>query len=265
MINKTKKILLASLASSLILTNSNADFIGAEAGYALWAPSLSGYIQKDGDNVNLENDLGFGSTKANSFFWAYLDHPIPLLPNIKIQQTNYTDIANGKLTKQIKFSGIDLIDTNLPLFGGGASISDNTKSEFTLNQLDLIAYWRILDNWVNLDLGINIKKIDGNIKIDTETSDKHVNEDFSTAVPMLYGKARFDLPFSGLSAEADMSYISYDGNKISDMKAGLSYNFIAGLSAVVGVRNENLTIKDVDGIDANIDINGYYAGVSYHF
>jgi len=247
MINKTKKIVLASLASSLILTNTNADFIGGEVGYSLWMPSLSGYVKK-----GIKDELD-SSKKSNSFLWAYLDHPIPLLPNIKIQQTNYTGNSNGKLTGT--FDGVN--------FG-----SNNVKNKLTLDQLDLIAYWRVLDNWVNLDLGINIKKIDGNINIDTVPHNpliSIVNKDFSPTVPMLYTKARFDLPFSGLSAEADLSYISYDGNKISDFKVGLSYNFIAGLSAILGLRNENITINDVDGVDANIDIKGFYAGASYHF
>ena len=71
-------------------TQLSADFLGAEAGYALWKPKLTGTIQiKSIDNIDFEKDLGYGDSATNSFFWVYIDHPLPLLPNLKIIKTNY--------------------------------------------------------------------------------------------------------------------------------------------------------------------------------
>lgn len=246
-----KKTLLTLSLLAGLSTNLNADFIGAEAGVAMWIPTLTGDIKKGDTTVDFEDDLGFGSKATNSFFWVYVDHPVPLLPNIKIQRTNYSDDANGKFSKTINFAGINL-----------GAINTNAKTTFTLNQTDLIAYWRILDNWVNLDIGFNLKNIDGNIKIDSTLD---TDEDFSATVPMLYAKARFDLPFSGLSIEADLSTISFDGNKITDFKAGLSYDIISGLGAVAGIKTQNIILDDVKDIDADIKISGMYAGLYYHF
>jgi outer membrane protein len=246
-----KKILLGVATAFFLNTSVSADMLGAEAGYVVWNPTLTGSIKKGGDSLDFEKDLGYGSTEANSFMWAYVDHPIPLLPNIKLQKTNYTDSAEGIVTKNLTFAGESFV------------IADKVKSELTLNQLDTIAYWRILDNWVNFDIGLNIKTIDGQIKLDTTT--KHVNESFDIAVPMLYTKARFDLPFSGLSVEADMSYVSYVGNKFSDMKAGVVYETTFGLGATAGLRKLNLTLDDVDGIYGDINIEGMYAGLFFHF
>jgi outer membrane protein len=243
------RTLQALVSVSILASSASADFLGAQAGYALWSPSLSGTIQKGNDEANFENDLGFGSKKNNSFLWAYVDHPIPLLPNLKIQQTNYTDEANGKLSKSIVFAGKNL-----------GPINANTTTKFTLNQTDIIAYWRLLDNWVNFDFGFNMKNIDGNIKINSI-----VNENFSAVLPMLYAKAKFDLPFSGLSIEADISTISYDKNKITDLKAGISYNIIAGLGTVVGLKKQQFVLDDIEDVNADIDISGIYAGLYYHF
>ena len=197
--------------------------------------------------INMENDLGYNSKATNSFFWAYIDHPIPLLPNIKIQQTNFTD--NASSTKTI------IIDNK--------AYSGNIKSEITLDQTDIIAYWRLLDNWVNFDLGLNIKTIDGKINIDA--SNDNTNKSFKATIPMLYAKARFDLPFTGFSAEADVSTISYSGSKFTDFKAGLVYQTTFGLGANIGLRTENITIDDIDDFNSNLTISGAYLGVFYHF
>jgi hypothetical protein len=74
-----------------------------------------------------------------------------------------------------------------------------------------------------------------------------------------------DLPFTGLSVEADLSKVSFRGNSISDIKAGIVYESSFGLGATLGLRKENLVIDDIDGTYGTIDIEGVYAGLFYHF
>ena len=85
-----RNFLLSLVASSTIITSVNADFLGAEAGYAVWNSKATGSIQNGNSDINLKNDLGYGDTEANSFYWASFDHFIPLVPNIKVQKTNFT-------------------------------------------------------------------------------------------------------------------------------------------------------------------------------
>jgi len=246
-----KKLLLSTAVALTLATSLNADFIGAEVGYAVWNSSLTGDIKKGTGSLDFEKDLGYGTSDVNGFMWAYIDHPVPLVPNLKIQKTNFYDTSNGTINTDVTFAGQNF------------TVSDSVSSSITFNQLDLIPYWRILDNWINLDLGFNFKSIDGNIQIDTTT--KHANEDFSVVLPMLYGKARADLPFSGLSIEADMSYVSYDGNKFSDIKAGVVYETTYGVGAILGYRQQNITLDDIDDTYGKLDIKGPYAGLFYHF
>jgi len=246
-----KKLLLSTTVALALATSVNADFIGAEVGYAVWNSSLTGDIKKGTGSLDFEKDLGYGSSEINGFMWAYIDHPVPLLPNLKIQKTNFSDTSNGTINTGVTFGGQTF------------SISDSVSSSITLNQLDVIPYWRILDNWINLDLGFNFKSIDGNIQVDT--TGKHANEDFSVILPMLYGKARVDLPFSGLSVEADMSYVGYDGNKFSDIKAGVVYETTFGLGATLGYRQQNVTLDDIDDTYGKLNVKGPYAGLFFHF
>ena len=247
-----KKIVAKFLIGVSLLSISNADFIGGEVGFAGWSTKLSGDIKKGADSLDFEKDLGFGDSKANSFAWAYIDHPVPLLPNLKIQKTNWSDSGEGLITAKI-------FDNK--------TINGRVKTDLTLDQLDIIPYWRLLDNWINFDLGLNFKLIDGNIKIDSDSQD--VDTDFKAVVPMGYAKVRFDMPFTGLSIEADVSYISYSGSSFSDIKGGLVYQLslapLLAIGATVGYRQENLTLDDVDGIYGKIDIKGPYFGAFVHF
>jgi outer membrane protein len=249
-----KKILLSTIVTASLVSCANADFLGAEVGVASWQPSLTGSIRKGGDDINFEKDLGYGDITTegtNGFAWAYFDHFIPLIPNIKVQQTKYSDSSVGTLDKSINFAGKTF------------NLTDTVSSSFTLDQLDVIPYWRILDNWVNLDLGFNFKVIDGNVKLDSTTT--HANEDFSIIIPMGYAKGRFDMPFTGFSVEADVSYIGFNGNSFRDIKAGFVYETPFGLGATVGYRVEQLSLDNIDDTYATVDIKGAYFGVFYHF
>lgn len=248
-----KKIILSTTAALLMVTSVNADFIGAEAGYAAWSSKLSGSIKggSAGDaDINLEDDLGFGSNESNSFFWAYIDHPLPLIPNLKIQKTSFSDSSSKNSTTGVTFDG--------------KTYNGTVNTGLTLDQIDLITYYRIMDNWVNLDLGINFKIIDGNIKL-SATGTADTDKDFNAVIPMLYAKARFDMPFTGLSIEADTSYIGLQGSSFTDMKAGIVYETSYGLGVTAGYRIQNVTIDDIDDTNTDMDIKGIYAGLFYHF
>lgn len=242
-----KKIVLSTTVALMMSTSLSADFLGAEAGVALWNTKVDGNIRKGGTAIDFQKDLGYGNSQTNNFFYASFDHPIPLLPNIKVQQTNFSDEGKGSLNKT--FAGVT--------FGG------NVTSELTLKQTDIIPYWRILDNWINFDIGLNIRNIAGNIKI-TGVGQK-ADEDFSVILPMAYAKARFDLPFSGLSVEADGSYIGFDGSSVTDIKGGVVYETPFGLGATLGYRKQNITLDDIDSTYGDINAKGIYGGVFYHF
>jgi outer membrane protein len=242
-----KKIVLSSAVALMMSTSLSADFLGAEAGVAFWNTKVDGNIRKGTDTIDLQKNLGYGNSQSNNFFYASFDHPIPLLPNIKVQQTNFSDSGAGNLSATF----------------AGQTFNSAVTSELTLKQTDIIPYWRILDNWVNFDIGLNIRNIAGNIKIDSTL--KHVDEDFNVILPMAYAKARFDLPFSGLSVEADGSYIGFDGSSVTDIKGGVVYETPFGLGATLGYRKQNITLDDIDNTYGDINAKGIYGGVFFHF
>ena len=159
------------LALSVLSTNVNADALGLYVGGGVWDHDASGTFGVLGESINVESDLNF-SGENDTYFYAAFEHFVPLVPNIRIEAAS---MGHSGSAASVVFNGVTL--------SGDSAIS--------LDTADAIIYYRILDNWVNFDLGINVRKLDGDFTVDTETLS------ISETIPMLYIAAQFDLPFSG--------------------------------------------------------------------
>jgi outer membrane protein len=246
--NRLLTIGLLSLAS---LTQVSADFIGFEAGAGYWNAKTTGSFQKGTTSIDLEKDLGYGSNNGTNTFYALFEHPLPLIPNFKIQHTQLDESSSSTVSRSLNFKG-----TNY-------AASTQVNSSYDLTQTDFIAYYEILDNWINLDLGLNIKYLDGSVELNSIAA--NTREDFSVYIPMGYAKAQVDLPFTGFSVESDLSYIAYSSNHFYDAKIGVQYETSMGLGAELGYRQLQLKIDDLDDFSGDITTKGVYASLFYHF
>jgi len=242
-----KNVLLLSLSSAFALS-AVADTVGFEIGAAAWAAKTSGQVEYRslGKDISLTQDLGYDNLNTN-FIWASFEHPVPLIPNIKIQHTKIED-SSSRITN-ITFDNKNFVGT--------------VDSNLQLNQTDFIGYYELLDNWVNFDLGINAKYI--NATFSARDSVNAAKKDLDYIVPMAYAKAKFDLPFSGFSIDSDISYISLNESEFYDFKGSLNYETSFGLGGTVGYRMEKLQLDDISDINSDIEIQGAFAGVYYHF
>ena len=242
-----KKIILSS---ALLISVVNADFIGAEIGISSWSNSIDGNFKYNGTSINSKSDLGLDRDN-NMFIWASFEHPVPLIPNIKIQHTKSSYNSTKILSNDITF-GSKKFDANSKL-----------KSEISLTQTDLIAYYEILDNYVSIDLGLNLKILNANFRLQNDNYNEV--KDFTAPIPMVYSKAKIELPLTGLSAEAELSYISISDSTFYDAQASIGYETAIGLGAKVGYRKENLDISDIKDTNANLTFDGAFASLYYHF
>ncbi|MET0356786.1 MAG: TIGR04219 family outer membrane beta-barrel protein [Cellvibrio sp.] len=247
-----KKITLLAAVAATAASFANADTVlGVYAGYGSWDSSFDG---KTGEPSITLKDLGVKDEK-NNFFYIALEHPIPLLPNIRLAHTEISNTQTATINKSFTFDG-----TTYP-------VNDTIKSEFDLTHTDATLYYEILDNWVNLDLGLTARQFDGFVYAQsTKVTTRNKKEKVDQTLPMLYGKVQFDLPFSGLSAGIEGNYVSYSGDKISDYSAKVSYLFdsVLDIGLEAGYRKLSLTI-DEDELQANVDLKGPYAAVIAHF
>jgi len=237
------------LLSILHISSASADFIGFTIGGGIWNHSPSGTIRNNGSNindVNLEDNLGL-SGEAQGFAWVSVEHPVPLVPNVEVRYSTIDLTGNGTVNAQFS-------DT---------TFTGNISDTLTLNQYDAIIYYEILDNWVNLDLGVSVKYIDGSVTITSSTITESQN--FTAPIPMAYAKAKFDLPFSGFSASGKASLLSFGDHELSDYEVSITYETDLGLGAGIGYRKQTLKLDDIKQISSNISIDGLFANLFYHF
>ena len=249
-----KQLKLAALTASIIAplvfsSAASADTIfGIYAGAGSWEAEFSG---EAGDPSVTLDDLG-AKEENNKFFYIALEHPVPLIPNIKLQQND----INSKQTSTITQTFI-LDDTE---FTAGSEVA----SDLDLSYTDAVLYYEILDNWFNLDIGVTARKYSGHL--DAESGMATESVDVDAVIPLLYGKAQFDLPFSGLSAGIEGNYINYSDSSLMDYSAKVSYLFdsVLDLGVEVGYRAMTMTIDD-DEVQTDIELSGPYAAAIFHF
>lgn len=237
-----KKTLVSMVAAlGLMAGTAQADFLGLYVGGGMWKHSPSGDFSSTNSGssvIDLESNLGM-SSENEAYMYAAFEHPIPLIPNIRIETTA---LAHDGTAGTVNFNGATV--------SGASTIS--------LDSMDTVLYWRILDNWVNVDLGLNLRKYDGEFKVGTET--RLVTE----SVPMAYAAVQFDLPFTGLSVGGDYNYASLRGNTVNDIRMRLLYEMgVIGFEG--GIRNSSVKLDDADNVNVDMKFDGLFLGVFLHF
>jgi outer membrane protein len=245
-----KIVLLSILASSVLL---QADLIRTEIGGGVWSQSSSGTLQhkKDTYAIDLVDDLDV-SNSQDMYLWAYVKHPIPLVPNARLEYTNTTLDGSG--------SGFAYNTMQYP---------SRTHYEIKIQQIDAILYYNILDNlaWITIDLGLDFNFMDSSYQF---SNNSKVSD--SIIVPMLYGRGRFEIPGTGFGLESELKYFTYGDSTVGDIRAKVDYTFDLTLidpAIELGYRHEiiNTSTNDFSDLsnDTDITMSGVYLGVMLRY
>jgi outer membrane protein len=253
-----KKILSTLALSAAMSTIASADMVRLEMGVGGWNQEPSGTITYTDHNAEGRYDTdGVGETEI--YAWMLIKHPIPIIPNLRLEYVDVND--NGYVN------------------GTFENFSTNGKYEkasLQLTQYDIIPYYNILDNtfWTTIDLGIDIKVVDSTFKaegvhINNIGSIGNYTDSSTVAIPMVYGRARVEIPGTDLGLESDVKYITYDGSTVYDVRAKIDYTFdldVIQPGIEVGYRVQKFDIKDDDdNTKMNMDFSGVYAGLMLRF
>lgn len=234
-----------------------ADTLGVRVGVASWNYDIEGFARYQSksaaDDIDVQDDLGYDDDTL-TFGYILLEHPLPLIPNVKLSKTSIDSSAQGVLSATFNYGNVTF------------TASDNVDSDLKLDQTDLTLYYQVLDNVVNVDIGLNAKYIDSEAAIRSLTTPA-LNEsaDVTGVVPMVYAGAGIDLPFSGLAVSADGSYIGYSGSKFYDYTVRATYTTPWVVGVDIGYRKVKLDLDDFDDSYANIEFSGAYAGLYASF
>ena len=250
-----KTVLSLGLIAALASVSCQADtLLGLYAGAQGWNMQTSGGFFENGNN----GGFNFGDeTKSN--FYVALEHPVPLIPNLKVQKTEMD--TNGDVTSGTSFT-----------FGGAISLDATVNIQ--LSATDYILYYELFDNdLISFDFGINAKYVEGEFVV-TDKSDPSQTgrEDFSGPIPMLYSRLAIGIPFTGFGAYVEGSYLSLDDNDVTDYQAVITYSLMENLALdvtfQVGYRAVTLELDysdDNNNINSDLEFKGPFAGLEVHF
>ena len=195
---------------------------------------------------------------SQSYTWAQFDHFVPIVPNIRIEQTamKYTGTASTTGT----FNGFTVTGTE--------------ASTVDLSNQDIIAYWGVpFSTWLPMideaDFGIGVKTFDGKITVAGA-----VDETIDAMLPYGYAKLHISPPFmAGLGFEAEIKVVSGGGATFNESIYKIDWSVEAPIPVIdleIGLEGgyRSTTFKyDADGTDAFIDVEftGIFFGLFAKF
>jgi outer membrane protein len=254
----------AALTMAATSANAIAGLVDVEIGAGVWNASPSGQItygKNVTDEIDFKDDLKLDDT-SNSYMYLRFDHFIPIVPNVRLEQQNYTTTGKGAISVATGF--------------GDVSITGNTETDVKLNQQDIILYWGIpglnalTAGVLDIELGIDVKKIDGELTVTDGTNTDTV--DFSVPVPMGYAAVLVDIPFIPVGLEVSTKMISSGDSKIQDTKAKVDVTLplpipLIELAVEGGMKQQTIQIADdlVDDLDMKFQTSGIFFGANVKF
>lgn len=250
------KFLTATLTAAIGLSAASAlhaDTIGFVVGGYSWEQEYEGDIQSSSniiDEIDINDDLGFDD-ETGSVVYFKLEHPVPFIPNIMLQQTELEIKETSSPTKNFTFDGTVY------------AVTDQITTTSDLSHTDATLYYEILDNWISIDLGLTVRLFDEGFELTSAISGTEVLE-VDEAVPLLYVGAKVELPLTGLFVSADINGIGLGDASLIDYKASIGYESSLGLGIEAGLRSFEIDYDD-DDEQANLTIDGAFLGVFYHF
>ena len=230
---KLLKLTLLALGTS-VCGLAQADVIGVKGDLSYW--NYNGEANMAAQTSAPDQDL---DRKGSAQLSLAIEHPIPLIPNAKIRYVNLKTQTENEVAGQ-------------PVY------------DLDIDHTDFILYYEVLDNIVDADIGFGASNLNGDVK--TLGSNK---TDIDKTIPVIYGSAGVKLPFTGLSAKAELLYSNVNDTKITDAQAELQYNFIDNLLVDVGLkagyRILDIKLDDYEKNDLKFNFKGPYIGLDVHF
>lgn len=254
-----KKVLAAAVvAASLPQAASALPLVDFYAGGYYWDQSVSGDVGS-GVTADLDDDLNLDGGGQNVLYFAF-EHPIPVIPNIKIKSSDMSADGNGT------------ISANFELGGQTATASEAVASELDLTHTDYTLYWSLPLPIVTFDFGLTARQFDGSMAVAGSTY--NASADLDVVVPMGYLKVGADIPLTGLSLGGDMNVISYGDTGITDYDLNMTYVLplipLLDVGITAGYRSFDLEINpddfggSSDDLTAKATVAGPYLGLSLH-
>jgi outer membrane protein len=265
-----KKATLLGLGSIFLLAGSSkAGFlIDFEASIGAVQQKPSGYVSyraaSVADRIDVKNDVRLGDETKQ---WAKfkLEHPIPLIPNIKLAYMPMKFDGSRVLTRDINWGG--------RTYQANADLNLSVK----LDRVDTTLYYNfpfiktVTAGKLDVEFGLNVRTImfDAKLSGRERVTGQSISESKAITLPIPIGHLAAEIrPISLMSLVGELNYIGYKNNAYYDYVAGLRLNSPMRTPlkpfVEVGYRHEKLKIDEQD-VKADLNIKGLYGLVGVRF
>lgn len=241
-----KKIMLAACVATMLSTPVYADtLLGVYIGGNIWHTETEGSFGETSDQNNVNFD-----DESNGSFYIAIEHPIPLLPNLKIASTDLS--TDGEGTFDFEFEGV----------------SGAATTTFDTNFIDYTLYYELFDNdLISIDFGLTARDIDADISVASASTEGELN--VSGIIPMVYLAAEIGLPTTPFNVFANGNLLSIDDNTVHDFQVGIGYevidNIVVDVDLTLGYRSIKLELDDLDDLTSDLEFDGFFLGAVVHF
>lgn len=219
-----KKFLLPCALVLSFTAPVHADKLSFEIGANAWHTKQE--IKAKGADKNKTK------SEFNGGLYVELEHFVPFVPNIRAEYLqNKNDIRHSK------------------------NRSDTSYADITL-------YYQLLDNWINLDLGLSARKMDAEFKGNGAKSKA------DSTLGALYSRIQFDLPASGLAFGASIAHDTgvSSSRGLQDYQAYLRYQGMSGFGMNAGYRVQRYKLKYDHSVGKNtINLDGVFVQAFWKF
>jgi outer membrane protein len=258
---------MKKLALSLLIAGSfaSADFLSISGGAGYWKENISGHI-KSGDTTNYLNNksaetdgnnktgnLGL-SDETQPYIWVKLIHPIPIIPNIKVQYTRYSTSGDGIASGEVKVFGRTITNVNTKI-----------HTDLDIDSYDTTLFYEIKPIVVDLEAGIGVNLLDSSTTIKTATETASATA--IAPIPYLYARAE-TMHILGFSVEAQGKYLNISSHgHYYDYSGALKYHLplpVIDISASLGYRYQDILGKDGDN-ETQLQFKGAFAEIGVKF
>ena len=254
-----------SLVLTLALSVVNADFLSVSAGVGYEQQKIDGYVKLKNtinyfNNKSVETDGNkdtgnFGlEDKNNPYVWVKFIHPVPIIPNIKLQYTKYDTSGHS-----------DYISGNVEIFGDVSipTALTNADTTQTINSYDVTFFYEMKPVVADIEAGFGLDVWQGNTKIyGTESVSgirkTWVDNDWTVILPYLYAHVE-TINIFGFSLIGDVKWAKAGDNHHYDYQGAIKYT-IDILGPVNPFIKAGYRYKEAYGVDGDNETLLKYKG-----
>ncbi len=247
---KTGTIFAVSACAWLSIGTAEAEFIGLNIGAHNTQSSQS--FDSAGNSIDLVDDLNVDSP-AQSSMVLILEHPIAVLPNVRYQGYNLDSSSRSATNSSFN-------TTANPLNTG------NPDTSFDLNHQDIVLYYQLLNNWIDLDMGVDLRRLDGEI---SQSGLSGNTIEIDETIPLLHLSARVALPINGLymgaHINANVVDLGLSESTAQDSMLMLGYESGSGLGIEGGIKSFSVELNDAESLNTNLEYDGVFLNGYFNF